>query len=75
MSHETHDSPLLTLQEAARYLRIEERCMRSIRQRGEIPVVRVGHKRGRILFHRSDLDAYIENRVEGRARRRKRRPS
>ena len=68
-------SPLLTPQEAARYLRIEERCLRSIRQRGEIPVVRVGHGRGRILFHKSDLDAYIEDRVEGRARRRKRRRS
>jgi excisionase family DNA binding protein len=65
----THVSPLLTLEEAARYLRIEERTMRSIRQRGEIPVVRVSP--GRIAFRTSDLDAYIEDKTEHPRRRRK----
>jgi len=75
MSYETPESPLFTLQEAAAYLRLRERAMRSIRQRGEIPVVRVGHKRGRILFHKADLDAYIDEHTEGGDRGRKRRRS
>ena len=69
----TNESPLKTLPEAAHYLRIEERSMRSIRQRGEIPVVRVSP--GRIAFRRADLDAYIEARVEQSRRRRKGRRS
>jgi excisionase family DNA binding protein len=69
----TYVSPLLTLEEAARYLRIEERTMRSIRQRGEIPVVRVSP--GRIAFRIEDLDAYIAARVEQPRRRRKGRRS
>lgn len=47
------DSPLLTQDEAAAYLRV---CRNTMRGLG-LPSVRI---RRRLLFRRSDLDAYIE---------------
>ena len=62
---------LLTTDEAAEYLTVQERTLRSIRQRGEIACVRIGHKRGKIAYRMSDLDAYVEERIQEPRRRRR----
>jgi len=63
----SNSSPLKTLKEAARYLRVSERTMRSMRQRGEIPVVRPSP--GTVRFREADLDEHIEKNVEQPRRR------
>jgi excisionase family DNA binding protein len=51
------DSPLLTLEEAADYLRRSMDWMYHT-GRNEIPVVKIGR---RVMFEKRDLDAYIAN--------------
>ena len=53
---------LLTRQEAAEVLRISPRSLDLIKQRGELPFVRVG--RQRICFRSQDLDEYLLRRLE-----------
>lgn len=49
---------LLKLPDAAKYLGISLRQLRALRQRGEIPTVKLGERCPRI--HIRDLNAYIE---------------
>lgn len=51
------DSQLLTREEAADYLRISVRTLDDMEEAGEIQAVRI---RGRVLYHRETLDAYIQ---------------
>jgi excisionase family DNA binding protein len=57
----TPSSPLLTRQEAARYLRISKRTLDTAEAEGELRAIRV---RGRVLYHRDALDAYIRRCAE-----------
>lgn len=59
------DSPLLTRDEAAKYLRISVRTLGALTRRGKIPVVTLSGRR--IAYLREDLDRHIaESRTEGR---------
>jgi excisionase family DNA binding protein len=49
---------LLATPEAARYLSISERSLRRLRDRGDLPAIRVG-ARG-VRYRIADLDAYID---------------
>lgn len=51
------DSQLLTREEAADHLRISVRTLDDMEEAGEIQAVRI---RGRVLYHRETLDAYIQ---------------
>jgi excisionase family DNA binding protein len=50
------DSPLLTLAEAAAYLRLGESTLARLAARGEMATIRLGGLR---RFHRADLDSFI----------------
>ena len=54
---------LLTLLEAAEYLRLHPRTLREYLRRGEIKGRLIGR---RCRFRRQDLDAYFENAPSGR---------
>jgi excisionase family DNA binding protein len=58
------DEPLMKIKEAAKYLGIHERTMRSIRASGAIPVIHPSP--GRIGIHPADLRQYIEDHREVR---------
>ena len=60
----TRDISLLTLSEAACVLRISRRQLTRILQTGELPTVRVGHRR---LVDARDLVAYVEQHREVRS--------
>ena len=58
------DSPLMTFDEAIKYLRLDERGLKNPRQTiynlrhaGKLLAVRVA---GHLMFTKADLDAYIE---------------
>jgi hypothetical protein len=56
--------PLLTLQEAADYLRLTSGALYSQRYRGDKPGalgIRVGKK---ILYRRADIDRFLDERLE-----------
>jgi excisionase family DNA binding protein len=61
----TPSSPLLTREEAAEYLRVSVRTLDAAATEDEIRPIRV---RGRVLYHREALDAFIRSRVEGEGR-------
>ena len=56
---------LLTVQEVAEYLKVNEQTVRNWIDRSEITAVRAGARRVRI--RRSDLDTFLEQRETGRA--------
>lgn len=47
---------LLTVREAAAFLRLSERQVYRLRETGELPIVRMG---SRVLIRRDDLDRFI----------------
>lgn len=51
-------SQLLTREEAADHLRISTRTLDDMEEAGEIQAVRI---RGRVLYHKETLDAFIQN--------------
>ena len=53
---QTLQSPFLTANEAAQYLRLEERTLNNMRWRGEGPHWR--KHGGKVIYHRSDLDGW-----------------
>lgn len=53
---ETEKSQLLTREEASGYLRISTRTLDDMEEAGEIQATRI---RGRVLYHREILDAFI----------------
>lgn len=54
------DDELLTVAEIAQALKLNQQTVRNIIDRGELPALRVGQRRVRIL--RSDLDAFLAER-------------
>lgn len=61
---QTPDTPLLTRDEAAKYLRISVRTLWALTRRGKIPVVTLSERR--IAYIREDLDRHIaESRTVG----------
>lgn len=52
------ETQLLTREEAADYLRISIRTLDDMEEAGEIQAVRI---RGRVLYHRETLDAFVQN--------------
>ena len=54
-------SPLLTRDEAADHLRVSTRTLDTMEAAGELRAVRI---RGRVLYHRDTLDAFIRARTE-----------
>jgi excisionase family DNA binding protein len=61
---EADPSPWLTLKEAADYLRFPPSRLYKLTSAGAIP-----HRKheGRVLFHRDELDAWLDRYREGRA--------
>lgn len=59
----TPTTQLLTRDEAADYLRISTRTLDDMEEAGEIQAVRI---RGRVLYHRETLEAYIQSQSETR---------
>lgn len=59
-AQDSNFGPLLSLQEAARYLAIAPRTLRSLVAVGQVSVIKVTGRR--IAFSRHDLDQYIESR-------------
>mgnify|MGYP006271681975 FL=1 len=59
------ETPLLTRDEAADYLRISTRTLDAAEAEGEIRAIRI---RGRVLYHRDALDAYIRSCAEREGR-------
>jgi excisionase family DNA binding protein len=58
MTQETaRESPLLTLAEAAQYLNVSERRVRSLWDKRLIPCVKIGTS---LRFRRSALDSFID---------------
>lgn len=55
------DEQLLTREEAAEHLRISVRTLDDMEETGEIQAVRI---RGRVLYHRETLDAFIHRHIE-----------
>lgn len=54
------DSPLLTRQEAADFLRLSVSQLDSLARRGEIRRVKFGEgPRARVLYRQEDLEAYV----------------
>ena len=51
---------LLTRKEAAAKLRLSEKSLASLK---EIPFVRMGHGRGKILYRSEDLESYIRSKL------------
>lgn len=54
------DDELLTVAEIAQALKLNQQTVRNIIDRGELPALRVGERRVRVL--RSDLDAFLAER-------------
>jgi len=52
---------LLTIEDAAEYMGVPVRVMRSLRETRQIPVVHLGK---RIWFRPEDLDAWVTSQVE-----------
>jgi|LauGreDrversion4_2_1035121.scaffolds.fasta_scaffold139522_3 excisionase family DNA binding protein len=50
-------SPLLTPREAAAYIRVGERHLWTVTDRGDLPCIRIGRL---VRYHRHDLDTYID---------------
>ena len=50
------DSPVMTVQEAARFLGVSRKSLHTYRERGLVPFTRIG---SRVLFHRDKLDALV----------------
>ena len=57
----THDDPLLTTSEAAAYLRLAPKTLERFRiDAGGPPYLKAGPgKRAKVLYRRSDLDAWL----------------
>ncbi len=53
-------SPLLTLPEASRFLRMSQSNVRARVAKGELPVIRYGGPGAKLFFAITDLQAFIE---------------
>jgi len=60
MKHAEINSPYLTAEEAAEYLRLEARTINNMRWRGEGPNFR--KHGGKVIYHRDDLDEWSQGR-------------
>ena len=52
--------PWLTTQEAASYLRLHPKSLLRKRRAGELHGIRTGHNGRDVLWHRGDLDAWLQ---------------
>lgn len=66
---ERGDFPFLTITEAAQLLRVNRRTLDNLRWKGTGP--RFRRHGGRIIYHRSELLAWSEQRQASQARRRR----
>lgn len=61
MSNSQNDSPLLSVDEAAAYLRLSKATLSRMRKENNGPqYVKLGH---RVLYRKSELDAFIDSNV------------
>ncbi len=60
---------LVTIREALEIIPVSRSLLYELVAKGEIPSIRVGSRRGRILIHRADLEAFIDRSRAGGARR------
>ncbi len=59
------DSPLLTRQEAADFLRLSVSQLDTLARRGEIRRVKFGEgPRARVLYRREDLETYVDAHIQ-----------
>ncbi len=58
------DVEMLTIEEVSRLLRVSERTVRRLIEKGELAAIEVSTRSYRIM--RSDLNAYIERKRSGR---------
>lgn len=68
MPEETQQDPFLTLRQVAEVLNVSLRYVRTLRQSGALPVVRLSPRCLRV--RRIDLDRMVEERMAGRRSRR-----
>lgn len=55
-----HSAELLTMKEAARALKVDEKTIYNLRRRGHLASIKLGDDRNSsVRIQRSDLDAYI----------------
>lgn len=62
------ESPLLTRQEAAQYLKISVPQLDNLARRGQVRRVKmgeIGSSRSRVLYRKTDLDLFIDELAEG----------
>lgn len=52
--------PILSVPEAARYLRVTVRTVHRLKSSGQLPFVQVG---GRVLFRRRDIEKFVSERL------------
>ena len=60
MQFQNHTHPLLTIQEAATYLRVHRATISRMISTGELPCIRV---RSRKFIRMQDLQAFIDNQI------------
>jgi excisionase family DNA binding protein len=66
------ETPFLTPEEAAQYLRLHPDTMYRLLQRGDLPALKVGRQ---WRVRRSDLDAYLRGEAPGADAKRPQQPS
>ena len=54
------DQQFLTEQELAELLRIAPSSVRNARARGQLPFIRIGINRGRVVYRKDDVEQFIE---------------
>jgi excisionase family DNA binding protein len=57
------ENDLLTKAEALKYLRISNRTLYLLMKRHEFPYIKLGK---RVLFRRTEIDAYLESKTIGK---------
>lgn len=55
------DKLFLTEKEVAQLLRVAINSIRNIRNSGKLPFLRIGVGKGRIVYARADVEAFIES--------------
>ncbi len=51
---------ILTEKEVAEILRIAPSSVRNARSRGQLPFIRIGINRGRVVYRKDDVEQFIE---------------
>jgi excisionase family DNA binding protein len=64
LSNGLNTEPLLTVEEVARYLRLQPGTVRGMARRGELPVVKVGR---RWRFKRSQIESWLRDNMTDNA--------